>query len=177
MLPRWDLNCLADLELNNPSNSSYANGVATYFKKQKAEGWKDFIPKKPRKIKLKEPNPFGRKKFRLVPHEPEVLTTISKPPKIAECLQHATEWYYNAGLGHVAIKFLNAPDMIIVDPLMMYQFCERDARRLMNLPFCDLMNMKREAKPFFHYLQDNIDTYNCNRMAEALNALKRKKSI
>ena len=66
-----------------------------------------------------------------MPQEPDVLTTVSKPLKIVECLEHATEWYYNAGLGHVVIKFLNAHDMIIVDPLMMYQFCEKDARRLM----------------------------------------------
>ena len=70
------MNYLADLEINNPSNSSYAQGVSTYFKKQKEEGWKEFKPQKPRKLKLKKPDPSGKKKFRLIPRDPDVLSRV-----------------------------------------------------------------------------------------------------
>ena len=111
---------MADLEINNPSNSFYAQGVSTYFKKQKEEGWKEFKPQKPRKLKLKQPDPYGKKKFRLMPREPDILSLVPRPQKIAECLQNATEWFYHAGFGQIVIKISDAPDMHITDPLMMY---------------------------------------------------------
>ena len=67
-LPRWDLNKLADLELNNPSNNNFAAAFQVQLRKEKDLGWKDFKPKKARKVKLKKPDSTGKRKFRLKPH-------------------------------------------------------------------------------------------------------------
>ena len=74
------------------------------------------------------------------------------------------------------IKISDAPDMIITDPLMMYQFCEKDVRKLIALPFHDMMHMKPEAKLYLLYLQDSLDIYNCNNLSAAMNAVARKKT-
>ncbi len=65
--------------------------------------------------------------------------------------------------------------MIITDPLMMYQFCEKDVRKLIALPFRDLVNMKPEAKLYFMYLQDILDIYNCNNLSAAMNVVIKRR--
>ncbi len=74
------------------------------------------------------------------------------------------------------IKISDAPDIHITDPLMMYQFCEKDVRKLIALPFRDLMNMKLETKLYLLYLQDSLDIYNCNNLSAAMNVVAKKKT-
>ena len=121
-LPRWDLNKLADLEIINTTNNSAGSDFQTFLRKQKEVGWKELKPRNPHKMKLKIPDPSGIEKFRLKPHDPDVLTRVSLPQKIDECLQNEIEWLYNAGLGQVIIKIVGALDHQILDPLMMHIF-------------------------------------------------------
>ena len=170
-LPRWDLNRLDDLEIKNNTNNSTGSDFQTFMRRHKETGSKDLKPQKQRKMKLKKPDPSGRKKFRLKPHDPDVLTRVPLPEKIDECLQHATHWIYNESLGQIIIKRSDSQDIHIINPLMMHQFCEKDARKLAALPFNYGESKKGEAPKYLFYLQENIDFYNLHRLSSAMNAL------
>ena len=89
-LPRWDLNKLADLNMINFSNNSYADTFQEFLRKQKNLGWRTLKPRKARKMKLKVPDPTRRKRFSLKPHSSRTMTRLPARTKLKECLQNAT---------------------------------------------------------------------------------------
>ena len=116
-------------------------------------------------VKLKKPDPTGKRKFRLKPHQPDEMTKVPLPNKIDKCLQNATGRVYNAGLGQVIISLSDGSRICVLDPLSMHQFVEKDANKLASLPLVHGEHKKREAEQYLSALQENLDYYNLYRLS------------
>ena len=88
------------------------------------------------------------------------MTKVPLPYKIDECLQNATGWVYNAGLGQVIISLSDGSRICMLDPLSMHQFVEKDAKKLASLLLVHREHKKREMKQYLSALQENLDYYN-----------------